>query len=130
MRSPTPTSSAWRSRIVNPCMRPESLKLLEDMRLAARDVTTMVTGKSIDTYRTDKQLRWAVERGFEIVGEALTQLRKIDPATAEAITDWRAIIGFRNVLIHGYAVVNPDKTWDIANAELPILLNELNTMLP
>jgi uncharacterized protein with HEPN domain len=110
-------------------MRPESLKLLEDMRQAARDVTAMVTGKSIDAYRTDKQLRWAVERGFEIVGEALTQLRKLDQTTAESITDWRAIISFRNVLIHGYAVVNADKTWDIAISELPTLLRELDAML-
>src|SRR5580700_8479850 len=99
-------------------MPPEALKLLEDMRQAAKDVMAMVDGKSVETYRTNKQLRWAVERGFEIIGEALTQLRKIDAKTAESITDWRAIIGFRNVLIHGYAIVNPDKTWDIAILEL------------
>ena len=67
--------------------------------------------------------------GFEIIGEALTQLRKIDRKPAESITDWRAIIGFRNVLIHGYAIVNPDKTWDIANIEVPLFLQEVNAML-
>jgi uncharacterized protein with HEPN domain len=99
------------------------------MRQAAKDVIAMVHGRSIETYRTDKQLRWAVERGFEIIGEALTQLRKIDSTTAESFTDWRAIIGFRNVLIHGYAVVNSDKTWEIATRELPILLREVEAML-
>ena|SRR5882724_6121673 len=110
-------------------MQPESLKLLEDMRQAARDVASMVAGKTIEQYRADKQLRWAVERGFEIIGEALTQLRKIDPVTAESISDWRSIIGFRNVLIHGYAVVDADKTWDIAVSELPTLVRELDAML-
>jgi uncharacterized protein with HEPN domain len=110
-------------------MRPESLKLLEDMRMAARSVIAIVDGKTIEQYRADLQLRWAVERGFEIVGEGLSQLRRIDAATAESITDWRAIIGFRNVLIHGYAVVNSDKTWDIAINELPVLIRELDRLL-
>lgn len=111
-------------------MRPEAVKLLTDMLTAARGVTSLVRGKAIDQYRDDLQLRWAVERGFEIVGEALTQLRKIEPALAESFTDYRAIIGFRNVLIHGYSVVNPDKTWDIAVSELPVLLAEIERVLP
>jgi uncharacterized protein with HEPN domain len=65
----------------------------------------MAGGKSYEEYLANKQLRYAVERCFEIAGEALTQLNKLDPSIAQQITDWRAIIGFRNVLIHGYAVV-------------------------
>jgi uncharacterized protein with HEPN domain len=110
-------------------MQPETRKLLEDMRDAARGVTIIITGRTIEQYRGDLQLRWAVERGFEILGEALTQLRKINPATAQSITDWRAIIGFRNVLIHGYAIVDADKTWDIAINELPILMREVDQLL-
>jgi uncharacterized protein with HEPN domain len=69
----------------------------------------------------------AVERGFEIIGEALTQLRKIDAPLAESITDWKAIIGFRNALIHAYGGVNHEKTWDIVKRELPILLKEVKS---
>jgi uncharacterized protein with HEPN domain len=99
------------------------------MRQAARSISAMVDQETFATYAADQRLRWAVERGFEIVGEALTQLRKIDPATAQSITDWRAIIGFRNVLIHGYAAIQHDKTWDIAKRELPILLAEVEQLL-
>lgn len=70
-----------------------------------------------------------MERCFEIVGEALSQLRKIDPATAQRITDWQAIIGFRNVLIHGYVQVDDAKTWDIVQSEIPVLLAELDELL-
>jgi len=107
----------------------ESLKLLEDMRQAARILTAMVQGKSREIYCADKQIQWAVERGFEIIGEALAQLRKIDPTTAEVIDNWRSIIRFRNLLIHGYAIVNPNKTWDIVEADLPKLLRQLGAML-
>jgi len=94
-------------------MPPETLKLLHDMRQAATDVTGFVADCSFDDFLANKQLRMAVERGFEIVGEALAKLCKIDPVNAQRISDWRAIIGFRNVLIHGYAQVDHAKTWDI-----------------
>src|SRR5438876_87045 len=51
----------------------------------------------------------------EFDDEALSQLRKIDPVTAEGITDWQAIIGFRNMLIHGYGQVDHAKTWDYSS---------------
>lgn len=110
-------------------MRLESAKLLEDIRVAANDAIEMAAGRTYDEYRQQKQLRYAIERCFEIAGEALTQLNKIDPTTAQSISDWRAIIGFRNVLIHGYAVVQHDKTWDIVSNELPILLREVTDLL-
>ena len=58
-----------------------------------------------------------------------TELRKIDPITTQRITDWQAIIGFRNVLIHGYGQVDDAKTWDIVQSEVPVLLAELDELL-
>jgi uncharacterized protein with HEPN domain len=110
-------------------MRPELRKLLYDMRSAAKDVAGFAAGRSFDDFLADKQLRMAIERGFEIVGEGLTQINKIDPNTAQRISDWRAIIGFRNVLIHGYAQVDNAKTWDIVQTELPVLSRELEILL-
>ena len=110
-------------------MQPESRKLLEDMREAAEKITRFAGGKTIDQYRDDEQLRWSVERGFEIVGEALSQLRKINPVMAERITGWQAIIGFRNVLIHGCSAIDHKKTWDIVQTELPVLHLELDELL-
>jgi len=99
------------------------------MREAASAIARFVSGKTEGDYLHDQQLRMAVERGFEIIGEALSVLRKIDHMTAEKITDWQAIIGFRNVLIHGYSQVNDAKTWDITQTEIPVLLRELNELL-
>jgi uncharacterized protein with HEPN domain len=104
-------------------------KLLEDMPAAAADIATFATAKSESDFVSDKQLRWSIERGFEIVGEALSQLNKIDPALAGQITDHRKIISFRNVLIHGYNHINPAITWDIVQNNLPILRRELEELL-
>ncbi len=80
-------------------------------------------------YRADRQLRRAVERSFEIAGEALSQLRKIDEASADRISESRKIIAFRNLLIHGYGAIDDEKTWDIIDQDLPTLLAELGTIL-
>nr|WP_238598751.1 DUF86 domain-containing protein [Saccharothrix sp. ALI-22-I] len=42
-------------------------------------------GKSFTDYESDAMLRSAVERQFEIIGEALNQLRKVDAELASAI---------------------------------------------
>ncbi len=53
-----------------------------------------------------------MERHFEIIGEALNRLAKLDPDTAGRITDAAQIIAFRNVLIHGYDAIDDSRVWD------------------
>lgn len=110
-------------------MRPESRKLLEDMRDAPDEIAAITQSKSIDQYLVSKELRWSVERGFEIIGEALSQLNKSDPDCACQISEYRKIISFRNVLIHGYSHINDIRTWDIVQEDLPILRRELTKLL-
>ncbi|HET6246689.1 MAG TPA: HepT-like ribonuclease domain-containing protein [Tepidisphaeraceae bacterium] len=108
---------------------PQQRKLLEDMRVAADDIIIFTRGKALANYLADKQLRYSVERAFEIIGEALTQLAKIDTSLVQQITDYRKIVSFRNVLIHGYSTVNPSMTWDIVERKLPVLRTELDSLL-
>jgi uncharacterized protein with HEPN domain len=46
-----------------------------------------------------------------------------------AFTNFRAIIDFRNVLVHGYATVFDAGVWDITENDLPLLLAEVRGML-
>jgi uncharacterized protein with HEPN domain len=70
-----------------------------------------------------------VERQFEIVGEALSQLIETFPEVSERITDARRIIAFRNRLIHGYASVADDIVWGIVEGYLPKLKEEIQQLL-
>jgi uncharacterized protein with HEPN domain len=64
------------------------------------------------------------------VGEALNKLAKVDPATASAIAELPRIVGFRNVLVHGYAMVDNRLVWRIVEDHLPALLDRLEELLP
>jgi len=59
----------------------------------------------------------------------LSQLRKADAPVAEQIKEFRKIISFRNVLIHGYGGINDETTWDIVQRDLPLLQRELKLLL-
>ena len=74
-------------------------------------------------------LRSAVERQFEIVGEALNQLAKLAPDLAEQIPDLPRIVASRNILIHGYAVVDNAIVWRVIQENLPGLLSVLERLL-
>jgi len=81
-------------------LKRHSRKLLWDAREAIDLIFAFTAGRTRDEYTRDPMLRSAVERQFEIVGEALNQLRQTDKATAARILDLPKAIGLRNVLIH------------------------------
>lgn len=110
-------------------MQPKTPKLLEDIRDAAAFVREAVQGRTIDDYRRDRMLRQAIERNFEIIGEAVNRLAKLDPGVAAGIGKHRQIIAFRNVLIHGYDLVDHRIAWSVIEEELPVLLAEVELLL-
>lgn len=102
---------------------------LHDVRQAAQHVLAFTTGKQFADYERDILLRSAVERQLEIVGEALTQLARVDGDVQSQITEFRRIVGFRNVLAHGYIEVNDQIVWDIIESKLPLLLTEVTALI-
>ena len=110
-------------------MQLESLSLLYDVRKAAKLIGSFTLDRSFEDYLADPMLRSAVERQFEIIGEALSKLLKLDPGIVAQIDDYRRIISFRNVLIHGYAVVVDQLVWEIAETKLPALLTVTESLL-
>jgi uncharacterized protein with HEPN domain len=103
--------------------------LLWDAHEAAKVIAAVTAGKSFANFDRDIVLRSAVERQFEIVGEALAQLARIDAAMAQKVPDLRQIIAFRNVLIHGYAIVDPARVWRVIEDNLPPLRAALAALL-
>lgn len=110
-------------------MLPESRKYLYDVQAACKRLETFTGGRSLQDYLANEMLRSAVERQFEIIGEALSQLSKIEPALAESIPDRRRIIAFRNILVHGYATIRNETVWGVVESDLPVLSKRLDELL-
>ncbi|MBC8050671.1 MAG: DUF86 domain-containing protein [Chitinophagales bacterium] len=83
-------------------------------------------GKSFDDYSRDLMRRSPVERQFEIIGEALKRLTKVDADLAARFSERRTIIGFRNFIAQGYDMVDDSIVWEAAQERLPSLLAELD----
>ena len=110
-------------------MHPRAPKLLEDIRNAADFVKTATCGVVLTQFKQDRLLRQAIERNFEIIGEALRRLEKDDADTAACIADYRRLIAFRNVLIHSYDVIDPAIVWSAITDDLAPLLRDVEALL-
>lgn len=102
-------------------MQPKSPKLLEDMRDAAAFINEIAEGKSLDDYLANRMLRQTIERNFEIIGEAMSKLARIDHETVAHFEEHPQVISFRNALIHGYDLIEPQEVWRIVQVRLPEL---------
>jgi uncharacterized protein with HEPN domain len=81
-------------------MQPESAKFLEDIREAGQTVIEIAGGRALSDYLDDK-----------------------------VITDFARIIAFRNILIHGYRLVNHELVWSVVRNQLPTLIREVEGLL-
>ncbi len=102
-------------------MRSDPRVPLTDIDQAGADINQFTDGADRNAYVADAMMRAAVERKFEIIGEALTRLHKNYPKLAKRIPRTRRIIDFRNLLIHGYDCVDSGLVWDYIQNSLPEL---------
>jgi uncharacterized protein with HEPN domain len=110
-------------------MRIEARKLVEDIRQASDLIAGFVDGKDLDDYAADPLLRSGVERQFEIIGEAANRLSRVAPVVLAEITHASRVLAFRNILIHGYDVVEHGVVWDVVQTHLPVLRQQVRALL-
>lgn len=96
----------------------EAILSIEDYLGANRD---------FNQYLENKMLRRAVEREFEIIGEAMNKMLAIDPEIE--ISSKHQIIGMRNRVIHAYDKVDDEIIWGTIVRHLPTLKNEVEILL-
>jgi len=104
-------------------------KLLFDVLVSGRSISQWCSSRSFVDYEQDRQLRRAVEREFEIIGEALGRLPQADPTVAARISELHRIVSFRNRIIHGYDAIDDAAVWGVAAGDLPRLIEEVEALL-
>lgn len=101
-------------------------KLLLDLTLSCAEMQQFCAGKDLAAFQSDRILQLAVERQFEIIGEALARLERIDAVNlALKIPEYRKIIGFRNLIAHGYDIIDDASLWDFVINRVPVLFDQV-----
>ena len=100
-------------------MSPDPRFLLADVDRAGEDIAHFTEGMDCETRIGDSRTQAAVERKFEIIGEALNRLHRTCPEIAGRIHPLRKVVDFRDLRIHGHAMVMPDRVWNHAVKDLP-----------
>jgi uncharacterized protein with HEPN domain len=83
--------------------------------------------RDFSVYLSDKMLRRAIEREFEIIGEAMSRIEKMDSSLD--ISAKRQIISMRNRVIHGYDKIDNEIIWGTIVRHLPTLKIEIGNLL-
>lgn len=102
---------------------------LQSIAESAQYIAAFTAGISFAGYTQDRKTQAAVERHFIVIGEALSQLERQDPAIAAGIARRREIIGMRIVLPHRFYADNSQIVWDAIINDLPRLRAEVRQLL-
>lgn len=102
-------------------MPPDVIGTLEQIREAAGYIAADTAGMTFEAFAADQRSRQAVERDFEIVGEAVNRLRWHTPELTERISTCNQIVALRNALIQGYDRINYPALWLAVQQSLPLL---------
>ncbi len=98
------------------------------MREQALRVTELLQGVDHANFLGDENLRLIAERRLEIIGEAASHVSP-EFRSAHPEIPWRQIIGQRNILIHDYGQIIPERVWESASRDAPELLRVLDGLL-
>ena len=101
---------------------------LEDILLAAKAIGRFTAGISRESFKSNEEKYEAVNRKFEIIGEAA---HRLSPGARENFSEvpWKLVSAMRNILIHDYDDVDLDIVWDTIHRDLPPLIARLEAYL-
>lgn len=103
-------------------------KLLFDIQSSIHNIETFTEKITFyEEYEKDTMLQQAVERNFEIIGEAMSKILKLQPDIP--ITSARKVVDTRNKLIHNYDEIEAENIWIIVIDHLPLLKLEVELLL-
>ena len=111
-------------------MQPEErdAAYLWDMLQASRDILEFTQGVSLADFSANKMLQMAVERGFQVLGEAARRVTESFKAAHPEIP-WSSIVGHRNIIVHDYADLSPKRIWEVVEEDLPGLAQGLERLI-
>ncbi len=109
---------------------PRSAELyLLDMQKAADYLIRRTSSLTLEGYLQDEDLRYAVERNFILIGEAVVLLRRNHPAVSARLEGEAGIISFRNFIIHQYWSIDDQQVWSTLITKVSPLRDAIDRLL-
>jgi uncharacterized protein with HEPN domain len=102
---------------------------LYDIVTACRHITSFTAQMTLETYRSDIRTKAACERMFEIIGESLRRIMTDFPDVFSQIPDAAQMIAFRNIIAHGYDIIDDELVWSSITSEFPSLTHLCEQLL-
>jgi uncharacterized protein with HEPN domain len=106
----------------------EYREYLTDILRAAKAIETNVSGITFDEFIADTNRIKAVALDLVVIGEASNHIpNDIQEKSPEVA--WAKIVGLRNMIVHGYWLLNHRAIWETACKDVPDLHNKIETLL-
>ena len=89
----------------------------------------MANDVTFDQLSANDTLQFALIYVIQTIGEAA---RKVSAETRSQYPSipWSDVVGMRHRLVHDYENVRVDIVWNVAKEELPVLIEQLNAVVP
>lgn len=98
--------------------------LIEHILESINYIQTFTEGVSYDEFAENIEKQDAVQRRFEIIGEAVKNLPE-DLKLSNHKIPWRSVASMRDLIIHEYFSVSLELLWETIHNELPKFKNEI-----
>jgi uncharacterized protein with HEPN domain len=109
-------------------MENEIKKYLFDIKESVDSIENYLGGtRDFNIYKSNKMLRRAIEREFEIIGEAMNRIDKLNSEIK--ISSKKQVINMRNRVIHGYDKIDDEIVWGTIIRHIPVLKTEIQNLI-
>lgn len=108
--------------------KPKDYERLLHMLEAIDNIIEFVAGRTFDSYKNDKILRFAIIKNLEIIGEAAYLLSKDFKSKNDSV-EWNDIIGMRHILVHGYYQIKDEIIWATIETDLLPLRSKIEKLI-
>ncbi len=98
------------------------------MRDYAAEAVELLGGRNVDELRSDRVLQLALVRLVEVIGEAASRIPMEFRAEHPSVP-WREAVAMRNLLVHGYDIIDHQILWNTIRSDLPPLVDQLRSIL-
>jgi len=85
------------------------------------------TAEGEKAFRQSPLIQDAVIRNLQVMAESSQRLSDAAKTSAPSVP-WRALAGFRNIVVHDYLSLDLDAIWSVIASDLPLLQQALQQL--